>query len=260
MTRCPAAGSSSHRVRRGPVPRRKYSPPEPAAHRGGLRRHAQWRRQRHIDIGKGATSGVSAVEAAGRTRVVVELIRASSYGTRRSGNRLVLTVNNGSSDRPSSPRPAAPIRPRRCRRVEGLEISNIDFRRGNNGEGRVVVSFQRPRRRGEPDARGRPRSSLDLSNVNLPPNLAQRLDMLDFATPGAVDRDPRRRHGGVRIEIAAKPPFEQLAYQTGNEYVVEVAPKKDDAKLKRQERASRATAAAASPSTSRTSRRARCCS
>src|SRR3546814_4892740 len=42
---------------------------------------------RHMDIGKGSTSGVSAVSAGGRTRVVVELMRASSYRTRVDGNR-----------------------------------------------------------------------------------------------------------------------------------------------------------------------------
>src|SRR3546814_8385357 len=53
---------------------------------------------RHLDIGKGSTSGVSAVSAGGRTRVVVELMRESSYRSRIDGNSLVLTVNNGSTD------------------------------------------------------------------------------------------------------------------------------------------------------------------
>ncbi len=50
---------------------------------------------RHIDIGKGSTTGVSAVSAGGRTRVVVELLRESTYRSRVEGNSLVLTVNNG---------------------------------------------------------------------------------------------------------------------------------------------------------------------
>ncbi len=72
---------------------------------------------------------------------------------------------------------------------------------------------------------------LDLVNVKLPPAQAKRLDVLDFATP-VQSIDARARGGGVRMEIVAKQPFEQLAYQTGNEYVVEVAPKKDDPKVK----------------------------
>ena len=61
--------------------------------------------------------------------------------------------------------------------------------------------------------------------------LAQRLDVLDFATP--VQSIETRSHGnGVRIEIIATPPFEQLAYQTGNDYIVEVSPKKEDGSRK----------------------------
>src|SRR5215467_8301681 len=51
--------------------------------------------QRRIDINNGATSGVSAVEAAGRTRVVVDLSRPSNYQTKAQGNDLVVTVANG---------------------------------------------------------------------------------------------------------------------------------------------------------------------
>ena len=71
---------------------------------------------------------------------------------------------------------------------------------------------------------------LDMLNVRLPPSQAQHLDVLDFATP-VQSIDTRVRSGGARMEIVAKPPFEQLAYQSGNEYVVEVAQKKDDPKL-----------------------------
>src|SRR5690606_6701171 len=64
----------------------------------------------------------------------------------------------------------------------------------------------------------------------LPPAQAKRLDVLDFATPVQFI-ETRSRGSGVRIEIAAQGPFEQQAYQTGNEYVVEIAPKREDEKL-----------------------------
>ncbi len=114
---------------------------------------------------------------------------------------------------------------------EGLDVTNVDFRRGKNGEGRVIVSFS-----GGGVAANLKREGtkvvVDLNNVDLPANLAQRLDVLDFATP--VQSIETRPHGtnGVRVEISAQPPFEELAYQTGNEYVVEISAKKDDPKLK----------------------------
>jgi type IV pilus assembly protein PilQ len=188
--------------------------------------------QRRVDVGAGATSGISAIEAAGRTRVVIDLFRPASYVTSSNGNKLVLTVNAGTNGTTAAAVSAAATDPTKAvLSSQAMEVSNVDFRRGKNGEGRVIVSFSgggasaNLRREGN-------KVVLDFNNVHLPPNLAQRLDVLDFATP--VQSIDTRPHGtnGVEVVIAAQPPYEQLAYQTGNEYVVEVAAKKDDPKLK----------------------------
>jgi len=186
--------------------------------------------QRRIEVGAGATSGISAIEAAGRTRVVIDLFRPASYVNASNGNIMTLTVNNGAGGSSAAAVSAAVADPTKAVAAAGVEISNVDFRRGKNGEGRVIVSFS-----GAGAAANLRREGgkvvLDLNNVRLPPNLAQRLDVLDFATP--VQSIETRPHGsGVRMEIAAAMPFEQLAYQTGNEYVVEIAAKKEDPRLK----------------------------
>lgn len=189
--------------------------------------------KRRIDIGAGATSAVSAIEAAGRTRVVVDLFRAAGYDTRINGNTLVVAVNNGLIGSTSVAASAAKADPTKAvRGVNEIEVSNVDFRRGKNGEGRVVVTFSGPGAAANLKREGGT-IVLDLVNVKLPPAQAQRLDVLDFATPvQSIDTRAARTGGGVRMEIVAKQPFEQLAYQTGNEYVVEVAAKKEDPKLK----------------------------
>ncbi|MGA9342960.1 MAG: type IV pilus secretin PilQ [Rhodanobacteraceae bacterium] len=183
--------------------------------------------QRRIDIGTGATAGVAAVEAAGRTRVVVDLYRPAAYETHVNGNTLVLNV--GSSAAGSGANSAAVAMTDPTKRVSGAErlaITNIDFRRGKDGAGRVLVSFSGPganadvRREGDDVV-------LDLMNVTLPPRLAQKLDVLDFATP-VQSIETRSHGGGARMRISATPPFQQLAYQTGNEYVVEVSKKKKE--------------------------------
>ncbi len=181
---------------------------------------------RHMDVGKGSLSGISAVSAGGRTRVVVELIRPSSYTTRVDGNSLILTVNNGTDAQTTTT--AAIIDPskRLPSASSGPAVSNIDFRRGPNGEGRVLVNFSgtgaSPNMRREGD-----KVIVDLDHVNLPAAQAQRLDVMDFATP--VQTIVTKAAGnGARIEISTSGNIETSAYQSGDQYVVEVAPKKKD--------------------------------
>ena len=182
--------------------------------------------QRRIEVGSGATSAINVADAGGRTRVVVDLYRASSYETRSEGNNFILVVNNGNVATAT----AAIAAGDQTKAVGAAtqEISNIDFRRGKNGEGRIIISFS-----GEGSSADLKRQGdkilLDINNARLPTQLAQRLDVLDFATPVQFV-ETRSKGGGAHMEITAKPPFEQLAYQTGKQYVVEVAPAKEKEK------------------------------
>jgi type IV pilus assembly protein PilQ len=184
---------------------------------------------RHIDIGQGATSGVSIIGAGGRTRVVVELFRESAYRSRVEGNTLILTVNNGPSSATtttavvSDPTKALPSA------SGGPAVSNIDFRRGPNGEGRILVTLAGTGANPEMHREG-DHVIVSLDHVNLPAKLAQRLDVLDFATP-VQSIDTKASAGSARMDIRTKGEIETSAYQTANEYVVEIAPKKVDPKL-----------------------------
>ena len=185
--------------------------------------------KRRVEVGAGATSGISVIEAAGRTRVVVDLFRSAGYDSRINGNSVVLTINNGLIGTSSVAANAGRTDPTKAiPSAQGVEVSNVDFRRGKTGEGRVVIAFDNPgaavnlKREGD-------RIVLDLINVK--PGKAQHLDVLDFATP-VQSIDVRGSGTGTRVEIASRPPFEQLAYQTGSEYIVEVSEKKEDPKLK----------------------------
>ncbi|MGF6710528.1 type IV pilus assembly protein PilQ [Luteibacter sp. W1I16] len=178
---------------------------------------------RHLDIGKGATSGVSVVSAGGRTRVTVELFRDSAYRTRVQGKNLIVTVNNGPTSATtttatvSDPTKALPS-------SAGVPLSNIDFRRGQNGEGRVLVTLGSSASTPEMHREG-DHVIVSLPGSTLPPKLAQRLDVLDFATP-VQSIEPSSRPGGARLDIRTKGEIEISAYQNGTEYAVEVAPKK----------------------------------
>jgi type IV pilus assembly protein PilQ len=111
---------------------------------------------------------------------------------------------------------------------------------------------------------------VDVSNAQIPEALRRRLDVTDFATP-VVSVEPRSNAGGSRLVINTNGAYESMAYQTGNEYVVEITPKRGavvaGAPMQVARNAGAVTSAAMaamsasrSPSTSRTSRSAPCCS
>ena len=178
---------------------------------------------RHLDIGKGSTSGVSVVAAGGRTRVTVELFRESAYRTHVEGKNLIVTVNNGPTGATtttaivSDPTKALPS-------SAGTPVSNIDFRRGPNGEGRVLVTLGSTASTPEMHREG-DHVIVSLAGSSLPAKLAQRLDVLDFATP-VQSIESKASPGGARLDIRTKGEIETSAYQSGTDYVVEVAAKK----------------------------------
>ncbi|WP_114238919.1 type IV pilus secretin PilQ [Dyella sp. C9] len=184
---------------------------------------------RHLDIGKGSATGVSAVSAGGRTRVVVELLRDSTYRSRVEGNSFVLVVNNGTDANTTTT--AATIDPSKAlpSMATGPSVSNIDFRRGPNGEGRILIDFSGTGANADMKRQG-DKVLVDIDHANLPSNLAQRLDVLDFATPVQSIVTKAGVRGGAHMEIAVKGEVDTSAYQSGNQYVVEVAAKKKDPK------------------------------
>lgn len=182
--------------------------------------------QRRVSVGSGATSAISAVEAAGRTRVVVDLFRPASYETRLEGNRFVLSVagNTGGSSPVSraAGSPAMMSDDPAKQLVGGLQVSNIDFRRTAEGAGRVVLMFSGAGAAADMRTEGQ-RVIVDLPGVSIPGSLVQKLDVIDFATPVHYV-ESTDTGGGSRLILSNSGPFESMAYQTGNEYVLEIAP------------------------------------
>ena len=187
---------------------------------------------RRVTIGNGSASAVSAVEANGRTRVVVDLFRPAAYESRIEGNRLVLSVAGSGpaarGDAMATPMARGPVMANNVdpsRRVMGaLSVSNIDFRRGTNGSGRVVIRFSGEGAAADMRTEGT-RVMVDVPNSMIPANLSKHMDVSDFATP-VQSIDSRTQAGGTRLVINTNGAFESSAYQTGNEYVVEINPKK----------------------------------
>lgn len=175
--------------------------------------------KRRIVIGSGATSAVSAVEAGGRTRVVVDLFRPAGYTTRAAGNLLVLTVDGGAQPNSlaTGPDPTKKV-------ATDLQVANIDFRRGENGSGRVILKFSGDGAAADMRNEGN-RLVVDVANASIPEALRRRLDVTDFATP-VKSLEPNSNAGSTRLVIHTNGAVDSMAYQTGNEYVVEVTPKR----------------------------------
>lgn len=178
---------------------------------------------RRIQVGAGATSAISAVEAAGRTRVVVDLFRPASYETRMEGNTFVLSVSGGGAVATLAPGDAVAMgADDPAKRVAGaLEVSNVDFRRTPEGAGRVILTFSGAGAAADMRTEGQ-RVIVDMPGVRVPAALVQKLDVVDFATP-VESVETTDIGGGGRLIVNTGGPFESMAYQTGNEYVIEVS-------------------------------------
>lgn len=105
-----------------------------------------------------------------------------------------------------------------------LAVSKIDFKRGEDGTGRLILQFDG--QGASPDLRTQGDNVLvDISNARLPAELQRPLNVTDFATP--VQRvDVKPSGSGSQLVLSTKGAFDSLAYQTGNEYVVEITPRK----------------------------------
>ncbi len=178
---------------------------------------------RRVAIGAGATSAVSAVEAGGRTRVVVDLFRPAGYTTRSNGNLLVVTVDAGSKGGGASAAMAAGNDPAK-RSANTVSVSNIDFRRGENGAGRVIIKFDSDSANADMRSEGN-RIVVDVSNAQIPEKLRRKMDVTDFATP-ISSLEPNSNAGGTRLVINTAGSNDTMAYQTGNEYIIEITPKR----------------------------------
>jgi type IV pilus assembly protein PilQ len=108
--------------------------------------------------------------------------------------------------------------------ASGIEVANIDFRRGDNGSGRVILRFNGDGAAADMRNEGS-KVVVDVANASIPENLRRRLDVTDFATP-VQSLEPNNNAGTTRLVINTNGAYDSMAYQTGNEYVIEITPKR----------------------------------
>ncbi len=184
-------------------------------------------------IGVGIARSINTIEARGRTRVVINLSKMVSYDTRVDGNSIVITLDSGAGTTVAAARPqttasSAPqagtqtARPVASSYTAAHSIKNVDFRRGEKGEGRIIINLSDSSIPVDMREEGG-KIIVDFLDSSLPANLERRLDVIDFATP-VKEIDTISRGNGVRIIITPLSDYEHLAYQTNDVYTIELKP------------------------------------
>ncbi|HLG52596.1 MAG TPA: AMIN domain-containing protein, partial [Steroidobacteraceae bacterium] len=174
---------------------------------------------RRIDVGAGGVDTIVAAEASGRTRVVFNLDSLVPYTARADGDSVVVTIGGGATVQAA----AAPMAAAAPSGGGGRSISGVDFRRSPDGAGRVIVQLSDPATPASLRQEGN-RVIVDFTGVQLGEQFMKRYDVVDFATPVTMV-DAMRIGDNARIVVTATGDFEQLAYQTDNQYVIEVRPR-----------------------------------
>lgn len=183
----------------------------------------QTRRQ---DANVGPLTTILAAEANGRTRVVLNLNQMVPYQTRVEGDSVYVTIGQapGASAQPSfTAQPTQNAQPGAAAVAAGERaVRNIDFRRGTDGSGQVVVELNDPRTTVDVRQEGG-RIVVDFQNTALPQELLRRLDVTDFATP-VFTVDALRANRDARLIVTAAAQYDQVAYQSDNVFTLELKP------------------------------------
>jgi len=182
-----------------------------------------------VDINVGNLRSVSVAQAGDRTRLVLNLKQASSYRAELQGRALLLVLDAGGGGAPTAAAPAAAqpstqFAPSQNATPQGLR--DIDFRRGSDGAGRVIVNL--PSNQVGVDIRQQGQNLVvEFLRSTLPENLRRRLDVTDFGTPV---RTVSTFQSGDRVRMIVEPTgaWEHSAYQTDTQFVLEVRPMKVD--------------------------------
>jgi type IV pilus assembly protein PilQ len=175
---------------------------------------------RRIDVGTNGVDTVIAAEANGRTRVVLNLDQQMPYQTHVSGNDLVVMIGTAVETRGAAAAKANTSAVHAAT-AGGRAIRSIDFRRSETGAGRLIVRLSDPRTPINLKQQGS-QIMIDFSGTDLPRNLQRRYDTMDFATP-VSGFDAAKLNGDTQIVLDARGEVEPMAYQSDDEYVVEVS-------------------------------------
>lgn len=176
-----------------------------------------------VEMNQGNLRSANVVQAGDRTRVVINLKQAAAYQARTEGKTLLVVLER--SDAAPAPTSAqAPFAPSLSRDVAALK--DIDFRRGAGSAGRVVVELANNQVGVDIRQQGQ-NLVVDFLKTSLPEGLRRRLDVADFGTPV---QSVTTSQAGDRVRMVVTPTgnWEHSAYQSDNQFVLEIREQKLD--------------------------------
>jgi type IV pilus assembly protein PilQ len=176
-----------------------------------------------VDVSDAVVRSYNVVQAQGRTRVVLNLLKSQSYDVKLDGQKVALSLFDAPGTAASEAAPDAG-RFAATNRSDGLTFSlrDVDFRRGSGGEGRVVVDLSAANSGIEIKPQGKV-LIIDFLRTQVPRNLERKLDVTDFGTPVQLI-DTFVQGNNTRMVIEPKGLWEHSAYQTDSRLIVEIKP------------------------------------
>ena len=188
-----------------------------------------------VDINQGNVRTVNVAQAGDRTRLVLNLRQPTTYKAQLEGKTLMLVLDPAVSQAPapavqptsvSKPAETSAVRFAENQNATPLALKDIDFRRGQDGAGRVVVELPNPQV--GVDIRQQGQSLVvEFVKATLPDRLRRKFDVTDFGTPV---QSVVASQSGERVKLVVEPrgDWEHSAYQSDNQFVLEVRPRKVD--------------------------------
>jgi type IV pilus assembly protein PilQ len=179
--------------------------------------------QRTID--DAAIRSLNVIQSGNRTRVVFNLNRPQTFQTQVEGNAVLVTMFDQSEQLDAKAQTVQRFAEARPDDIQHA-LRDVDFRRGTNGEGRVVVELSDASTGIDIRQQGK-LLIIDFMKTSVPRNLQRRLDVQDFGTP-ILTVDTLPQGGNARMIIEPKGLWEHAAYQAENRFIVEVKPVQED--------------------------------
>ncbi|WP_157084921.1 type IV pilus secretin PilQ [Hydrogenophaga palleronii] len=176
-----------------------------------------------VDINEGNLRSANVVQAGDRTRVVINLKQSAAYEAKIEGNTLLVVLERA---QPVSAPTTAPSHFAENRNRDVTALRDIDFRRGAGNAGRVVVELVNSQVGVDIRQQGQ-NLVVEFLKTSLPEGLRRRLDVSDFGTP--IQSVTTSQTGDrVRMVVAPTGNWEHSAYQSDNQFVLEVREQKID--------------------------------
>lgn len=177
-----------------------------------------------VEINQGNLKSANVVQAAGRSRVVLNLKQATSYRAELQGKALLVQLEPVATS--SAIQPPQSTLFAESGNADVLPLKDVDFRRGPDGSGRVIVGLASSQVGVDLRQLGKG-LTVEFIRTSLPEGLRRKLDVADFGTPVQLVTTTQQ---GDRVRMVIEPvgEWEHSAYQSDNQFVVEVRQKKVD--------------------------------